>query len=103
LLEDCKEKLMRITGTWKKVSSKPCDQSYPEEVEFSERPRYRAKKGPGQGFITWDAGEYEVLGNKQVKISTATDAQVLYNVTLLDDSLTFTDPDGCEIEYRRVK
>jgi hypothetical protein len=94
---------MPLAGKWKKVSSEPCDQSYPDEIEFSERPRYLAKKGPGQGFICWDAGDYEVLGKDQVKISTATDAQVLYKFTLSGDSLTFKDPDGCEFTYRRVK
>jgi photosystem II stability/assembly factor-like uncharacterized protein len=97
-----KEKLMRLAGKWKKVSSKPCDQSYPDEIEFSERPRYLARKGPGQGYICWDAGDYEIMGTDQLKLSTATDAQVLYRFAISGDSLTFTDPDGCEFNYRRV-
>jgi hypothetical protein len=98
-----KEKFMPLTGTWKKVSTTQCDQQYPAEIEFSEqRPRYLAKKGAGQGFICWDAGTYEVMGTDQVKISTATDAQILYRFSINGDTLTFTDPDGCEFKYRRA-
>ena len=94
---------MRLAGKWKKVSTSQCDESYPAEIEFSERPRYLAKKGQGQGFICWDAGTYEEKGTDQVKISTATDAQILYRFSINGDTLTFTDPDGCEFKYRRVK
>ena len=93
---------MSLVGKWKKVSTAQCDKAYPNEIEFFERPRYLAKKGPGQGFIYWDAGGYEVVGKNEVKISTATDAQILYRFSLSGDLLTFVDSDGCEFQYRLV-
>ena len=94
---------MSVSGKWQKVSMAQCDQQYPDEVEFFVRPRYLAKKGPGQGFIWWDAGTYEVVGEAQVKISTATDAQELYRFSISEDLLTFIDDKGCEFQYRRMK
>jgi len=94
---------MKLAGTWKKISTATCDQAYPDEIEFFERPRYLGKKGPHQGFILWDAGSYEIVQENQVKISTATDEQVLYQFSLSGDLLTFIDPEGCEFKYQRVK
>ena len=94
--------MMKIAGKWRKLSSGQCDRKYPEEIEFFEGSRYLAKKGPDQGFIWWDAGTYEVVG-EEVKISTATDAQILYGFTLTADLLTFKDEEQCEFQYRRIK
>ena len=91
-----------LVGKWKKVSTADCDASYPHEIEFFERPRYLARKGPGQGFIWWDAGTYEVVDENQVKISTATDEQVLYRFSLSGDVVTFVDKSGCEFRYQRA-
>jgi hypothetical protein len=93
---------MKLTGKWKKVSTEQCGEGYPDEIEFSEGPRYLGKKGPGQGFIWWDAGTYEVTGQNMVKISTATDEQVSYRFTTSGDVLTFVDNNGCEFRYRRL-
>jgi hypothetical protein len=97
-----KEAIMSLAGKWKKVSSAPCDSRYPQEIEFYDRPRYLAKKGPGQGFIWWDAGDYEITGEGRVKLSVATDAQETYRFKLTGDLLTFTDDQGCQFQYRRV-
>jgi hypothetical protein len=93
---------MSLAGKWKKTSTPKCAEGYPDAIEFFERPRYLAAKGPGQGFIWWDAGSYEVTGENQVKISIATDEQVSYRFSISGDLLTFVDKDGCEFQYRRV-
>ena len=94
---------MGLVGKWKKVSTGKCDEPYPDEIEFFERPRYLGKKGPGQRFILWDAGGYQVMDKNQVKIEIATDEQVPYKFSLSENSLTFTDREGCEFRYRRVE
>ena len=93
---------MSLAGKWKKVSTAECDKAYPDEIEFLERPRYLAKKGPDQGFIWWDAGSYKVIGENEIKISDATDAQIQYRFSISGDLLTFVDPQGCEFQYRRL-
>jgi hypothetical protein len=100
---EIKEKQMGLVGKWKKVSTGKCDEAYPDEIEFFERPRYLGKKGPGQGFILWDAGGYKVMDNNQVKIEIATDEQVPYKFSISENILTFTDREGCEFRYRRVE
>src|SRR4029077_19566570 len=99
---EVEEMSISLVGKWKKVSTADCDASYPHEIEFFERPRYLARKGPGQGFISWDAGTYEVIDENQVKISTATDEQVLYRFSLSGDVVTFVDKSGCEFRYQRA-
>lgn len=95
--------MVSLAGKWKKLSSGQCDQKYPEEIEFFEGRRYLAKKGAGQGFIWWDAGTYEVVGERQVKMSVATDAQVLYKFSISGEVLTFVDDEGCEFKFQRLK
>jgi hypothetical protein len=99
---EAKEMSASLTGKWRKLPTADCDAAYPDEIEFFARPRYLGKKGPRQGFITWDAGTYEVTGDNQVKISTATDEQVLYMFSIAGDVLTFVDKNGCEFRYQRA-
>lgn len=92
-----------LIGVWKKTSSARCDAAYPDEIEFFERPRFLARKGPGQGFIVWDAGGYQVLAADQIQIQIATDEQVPYRFSLSGGVLTFTDQAGCQFSYRRIR
>ena len=92
---------MTLAGKWKKTSTSQCDQRYPAEIEFFERPRYLGRKGPGQGFIWWDAGSYELLDENSVRLSVADDSQIVYRFALSGDALTFTDEEGCQFQYRR--
>ena len=94
---------MQLVGKWRKISTGDCDKKYPDEIEFHENPRFLAKKGPGQGFILWDAGGYQVTGAAKVTIQIATDEQVPYEYSISGDILTFIDRDGCEFKYRRVE
>jgi len=93
---------MKIAGTWKKVTTESCAENYPDEIEFQERPRYLARKGPSQRFIWWDAGSYEIVGDNQVKMSTASDELVTYEARLEENVLTFTDQRDCAFSYQRI-
>ena len=93
---------MKIAGTWKKVSAESCAESYPDEIDFKENPRYLARKGPSQRFIWWDAGSYEIVSDDQLTLSTATDERVTYKTRLEGNVLTFTDQNGCTFSYRRI-
>ena len=92
---------MTLVGTWRKVSSQPCDEPYPDELEFHEA-TYLGRKGSEQRFVVWDAGIYEIVEPDQVRISIATDELLLYRFALSGDRLTFEDATGCEFQYRRV-
>jgi len=94
---------MSLAGKWKKVSSSKCDEAYPDQLEFFERPRYLGKKGERQSFIWWDVGSYEVIGKNLIRMSTASDEQVLYEYSLSENELRFKDSNGCEFEYQRLK
>ena len=88
-------------GKWQKVSTSECGNLYPDEIEFFGA-RYLGRKGRSGGLtIVWDAGTYAVDGPGRVKITTSTDEQVIYRYTLEGDTLTFTDPHGCELRYSR--
>ena len=93
---------MELAGKWQKVSAEQCAEMYPDEIEFYARPRFLARKGPGQRFIWWDAGSYETVGDDRVKISTATDEIVTYECSLNGDLLTFVDNAKCKFTYRRI-
>lgn len=92
---------MTVVGTWRKTSSADCDRQYPDEIDFREA-TFLAQKGPGQGFIIWDAGGYQVTGPGEITIEIATDEQVHYRFSLDDDTLTFVDQQGCEFRYQRL-
>ena len=92
---------MKLEGKWKKVTTEPCAEKYPDEIEFYDRPRFLAKKGPAQRFIWWDVGNYEAVGEGQVKIGTATGEIVTYEARLDGNLLTFVDDAKCEFTYKR--
>jgi hypothetical protein len=91
---------MILTGRWHKSSSPPCATAYPDDIEFGDA-RYRARKGPDQGFVVWDVGSVEVLDEQTVRLGIATDQRVEYRFGLDGDTLTLTDPEGCTVGYRR--
>jgi hypothetical protein len=94
---------MTLVGKWQKRSTTECSKTYPDNVEFFERGTYVGQKQSRGSFTLWDAGEYQVLSANQVKISIATDAIKTYQYSIARDVLTFVDPDGCELQYRRVE
>jgi hypothetical protein len=91
----------RLLGVWRKTTSNTCAQAYPDEIEFFEH-RFLGRKGPGQGFVRWDVGSYEVSGPGEIRIATATDELVAYSFSLEGDELMFVDPEGCRVPYTRA-
>jgi hypothetical protein len=90
-----------LVGVWRKTTSDACAQPYPDEIEFFEH-RVLGRKGPGQGFVRWDVGGYEVSGPDRIRIGTASDERVDYGFSLEGDELIFADPDGCRVAYARA-
>ena len=93
---------MSLVGRWRKLDGDECARRYPAEIDFGEN-RFLAQKGPGQGFVIWDVGGYQVLGENEVQIQNATDEHVGYSYTLEGDTLTFVDDSGCTFSYLRVE
>lgn len=101
---EIKDRQKGLAGRWRKATTTKCSEIYPDDLEFTESGTYLGEKGGGKGeFTWWDLGEYEVLAENQVKISTANDAEMVYKFSISADVLTFVDKDGCEFQYHRVK
>lgn len=92
---------VQLKGVWHKMSRSQCSEQYPDRLDIREGGLYFGQKDPAGSFTQWDAGTWEVAGPEQVKLSTANDAVLTYNFLLAGDLLTFIDPQGCEIQYRR--
>lgn len=93
---------MELSGHWHKVTGDRCAEPYPDELELRPGGTYRGAKAPGsRSHPLWDVGTYAAEGEGTVRISTANDARIAYGVTLEGDTLTFTDPQGCRVQYRR--
>ena len=90
-----------VIGRWEKRSQTPCSEQYPDRLDFRNQGLYSGQRGPQGTYTHWDAGTWEVVGESQMKISTANDAVLTYAVQLNGDILRFTDPQGCQIEYRK--
>jgi hypothetical protein len=93
----------QLSGNWEKIAGSQCSQIYPDRIEFQERGLYFGHKDPPGTFTWWDVGTYEIVSPTQVKISTANDAIITYDFSIVDDVLTFVDPDKCEFKYRKVR
>lgn len=92
-----------LVGRWRKTTSDPCAALYPDEIEFfKDTTTYLAQKGASQSFIIWDAGSYRIEKNREVTLSTATDALVTYPFTLASKTLTFVDANNCRFTYERA-
>lgn len=93
---------LQLVGNWEKFTSSMCSQIYPDTIHFQEGRLYFGQKDPPGTFTQWDVGTYEVIGHKQINISTANDAIITYEFSISDDILTFIDLEGCEFNYRRT-
>jgi hypothetical protein len=95
-----KEKLL---GRWKKITDTKCSKIYPDYLEFTDMGMYTGKREQETTVHPyWDAGTYQILNEDQVKISTANDAQVIYNFSIIDGTLIFMSADKCEFKYLRI-
>jgi hypothetical protein len=59
------------------------------------------EEGPRHTHPVWEIGSYAPAGADGVELSTANDARIRYGVSQQGDTLTFTDPQGCQVQYRR--
>jgi hypothetical protein len=91
-----------LVGVWEKATTSPCSQAYPDRVEFHENGLCFGSKDPPGTFTIWDAGSFDVVGDAEVRISTANDAVVVYGFDLSGDAVTFVDPQRCRFTYRRA-
>lgn len=92
-------------GTWEKVTHDECGEKYPEQIQFVERGLYFGKSeetAESRYHTVWDVGRFELKDARHVKLSTSNDAEIVYGFSATHDALTFKDPDGCEITYRRA-
>lgn len=91
-----------VSGRWAKLGGGGCAERYPDVVEFLGG-TYLGTKGPGQGFVLWDAGIYRRLAPDRIRIQIATDELVTYPCSVSADLLTVLDEHGCRLEYRRLR
>jgi hypothetical protein len=92
-----------LVGNWTKITRSECSAIYPDRLQFSDNGLYAGQKDPPGSFTLWDSGSWEISGPEQIRISTANDAVIAYRFRQSGDILHFTDPDGCEFEYRRER
>ena len=90
-----------LIGIWKKNSVTICNEKYPDFLEFYENGTYIGKKERIGDFSIWDVGEYIIISNSQIKISTAYDAEIIYEYSISSEKLKFKDNDNCEFQYQR--
>ena len=95
-------KNQQFQGTWIKTSVSPGNDIYPDRIVFKKNGLYFGNKERPDTFTCWDVGTYEVVSENQVRLSTATDALITYQFTMSGDNLRFVDPQGRELDYRRV-
>ena len=92
----------QFVGNWEKITQSTCSQVYPDTIRFQPDGLYHGYTDPPGSYTHWDVGSFEIVDQKQVKISIANDAKITYEFSIINDVITFRDPDGCEYAYRRV-
>ncbi len=92
---------IEIIGIWKKDSVSNCNMKYPDFLEFYQNGTYAGKKERIGDFSLWDVGEYTIISTSQIKISTANDAELIYQYSISGEKLKFKDSDSCEFQYYR--
>ena len=93
---------INLIGIWKKVIVSICNEKYPEILEFHQNGTYLGKKEQTGNFSFWDAGEFQIISSTQIKISTANDAEIIYDYSISGNGLTFEDNDNCKFQYQRM-
>lgn len=91
----------RLPGTWRMSEQAPCAAGYAAHLRFEVGGLYFGSTEPAGGFTWWDQGRWQVPAAGQVALSTANDEVVTYAYSLIDGTLTFTDPSGCSFSYKR--
>jgi hypothetical protein len=82
------------------VAIDSCVLAYPSMIEFFADDTYT-----GQSDKVWSGGEYEILDNGSLKLSTAEGSLSVYEYSLSGDILTINakDTPACELRYERAK
>lgn len=92
-----------LTGRWVRETNDQCAARYPAAVTFAAGTTFRATRGADQGMVVWDTGIYRLEDDDQtLVVSTWTDELVSYPVRIEGDTMSFVDPDGCGLTYRRA-
>lgn len=93
----------QLTGRWRQNHASGGPSAYPDEIAFEANGLYKGSKGAdGRDFTIWDVGRTEILSAHELKISTATDREIVYTFHLAGDELTITDAEGTRLRYSRV-
>lgn len=91
-----------LHSKWRKVTTLPCAEAYPDHLEFKPNNLYMGQMEAGAAHMPiWDVGRYEILSENAVKISTFNDAEITYEFSISGDRLTFTDSSGCQFQFKR--
>ncbi|MDQ3968601.1 MAG: hypothetical protein M3275_09425 [Thermoproteota archaeon] len=95
-----------ILGNWLKIHHTECSRRYPARLEFRENGVYLVHledDDTEKEHPIWDGGEYEIISEDQIKISTANDAKLIYNFSVSKSEggrmLIFLDSHGCKFRY----
>ena len=93
-----------VVGKWRKTSTEKCSENYPDQLEFKANGLYSGwNEDKSRPIPLWDRGEYKILPGNKIRISTANDANIIYQYTLTKNSLTFVDANGCKFSYEATK
>ena len=95
------EDTTRFVGIWRKADSPACAALYPAVLRLEANGLYRGVPEPPAQFATWDVGTWQPADARHLAISTANDAVITYEFSLVGDTLTFVDTQGCRFSYRR--
>jgi hypothetical protein len=89
-----------IVGTW--VRDARDDAPYPDEITFDRDGIYSGKKAPGSLVASkLDAGIFDRIDEKSIRMSTATDREETFAVDVSEDALVLVDEEGKELSYKR--
>lgn len=91
----------RLPGAWQMIDQAPCAAGYAVHLRLEDSGLYFGSTEPPGGFTWWDQGRWQVSAPGRMALSTANDEVVTYAYSLIDGTLTFTDPSGCRFSYKR--
>jgi hypothetical protein len=104
-MSDNKSREKIIFGNWLKIHHTECSRRYPARLEFRENGVYlvHLEDSTTMEHPIWDGGEYEIISEDQIKISTANDAKLIYNFSISESEgrriLIFLDSQECKFQY----
>lgn len=91
-----------LLGRWEKLPHPLCAHRYPDMLQFQEGGLYVGRSDPPGTFTLWDAGTFELVDPHHIRLSTANDALITYDVSWQQDRLSFVDAEGCAFAYRKM-